>query len=71
MNYGPETTVALGNAREIRCPAHPTECDYVRLLDHGNEIAYWSISELNCGNDSAAMDALGAIMGAIKSVANP
>jgi len=32
--------------KEIRCPAYPDECEYVRITDlEGNEVVYWHYNE--------------------------
>lgn len=57
--YGDETVIALANGREMRCPAYPEECDYVRITQNGYELAYWT-------NEEWAEDpkvVMGAIMG--------
>jgi hypothetical protein len=43
--YGNETVIALANGREMHCPAHPEECDYVRITQGGYELAYWTSEE--------------------------
>lgn len=59
--YGEEcVTQKIGSIRQIRTPAHPAECDYVRVLVDGLEIAYWSSDEW--ADDP--MTVMGAIFGA-------
>lgn len=42
------------------CPAHPAECEYIRVVDHeGYEMGYWDEAEFE--DDSA--DTMGALMG--------
>lgn len=60
LRYGVETIVCLVNGRELRAPAYPEVCDYVRIVQGGHELAYWDADEL--GDDPA--DVLGAIIGA-------
>lgn len=59
--YGDEGSLIIhGTDREIRFPAHPEECSYVRVLASGIEVAYWI-------NDEWAEDpsvVMGALMGA-------
>jgi len=32
--------------KQIRCPAFPQDCEYVRVTDkEGNEVAYWHYNE--------------------------
>lgn len=41
----PEFRIILDD-KEIRCPAYPEECDYVRITDlEGNEVVYWHFNE--------------------------
>lgn len=59
--YGEEcVTQNVGSIRQIRTPAHPSECDYVRVVVDGLEIAYWSSDEW--ADDP--MTVMGAIFGA-------
>ena len=45
-NYGEECALdILGSQRQIRSPAHPEECNYVRVVVDGLEIAYWCDDE--------------------------
>lgn len=55
---------------EVRVPAYPTECEYVRVVHNrgeGNVIekAYWDSDEWQ----ESPAEVMGAIMGAIKGVA--
>jgi hypothetical protein len=62
-NYGNETIIALANGREMRCPAFPEECEYVRITQEGYELAYWT-------NEEWAEDpkiVMGAIMGCARA----
>lgn len=44
--YGEEFILSLfGSHRQIRSPAHPAECSYVRVVVDGFEIAYWCSDE--------------------------
>lgn len=64
--YGDEcVTQNVGSIRQIRTPAHPSECDYVRVVLDGLEIAYWSSDEW--ADDP--MTVMGAIFGAAKGPA--
>ena len=58
--YVNESVCARG-VREIRFPAYPDECDYVRITVQGFEIAYWVSDEWK----EAPIEVMGAIMGAI------
>ena len=64
VSYGAEHVVATESGREIRCPAHPAECDYARVTtvigDDVAEIAYWSTDEFR----EAPSEVLGALLGA-------
>lgn len=61
--YGPETVLPVaGSDRAIAIPSYPAECDYVRVLVDGFEVAYWVDSEW--GEDPAAV--MGALIGAAR-----
>jgi hypothetical protein len=66
--YGIESIIARSDDLEVRVPVFPQACTYVRIVDvkDGSEIerAYWDDMEW-ADSESGAM---GAIMGAIKSV---
>lgn len=61
-NYGMECVLSIaGSNRAIHTPAHPAECDYVRIVVAGDlEIAYWNSEEWK----DPLSDVMGAIMGA-------
>jgi hypothetical protein len=59
LDYGEECVLPLVNGREIRCPAYPEPCTYVRIVDCGYELAYWVSDEW--GSDP--MEVMGAILG--------
>lgn len=45
-NYPPEYVIPLETGNEIRCPAFPEPCYYVRLVDPMvGEVAYWDANE--------------------------
>lgn len=44
-DYGVECVVKLANGRELRTPAYPEDCSYVRITHNGYEIAYWISDE--------------------------
>ncbi len=58
-DYGDETVIKLMNGREMHCPAFPSECDYVRIVQDGYELAYWTSTEW--AEDPEVV--MGAIMG--------
>lgn len=59
--YGEECVLAgVGSGRELRCPAYPEECTYVRIVVDGLEIAYWIEDEWR----DAPAEVMGAIIGA-------
>lgn len=63
VSFDDECVIAtVGSVREIRCPAHPAECDYVRITVDGMEIAYWSSDEWG----EAPAEVMGAILGAAR-----
>lgn len=71
LDYGEECTVARRGTVEVRVPAFPSPCDYVRIVAYTSfstrvEIAYWSSDEWKQEDDEC--EAFGAIMGAIASV---
>jgi hypothetical protein len=55
-----ETVIALPNGQELRCPAYPAACDYVRITANGEELLYWDCAEW--GLDPRGV--MGAIFGA-------
>lgn len=57
--YEDECIVKLANGREIRTPAYPEDCSYVRIVQEGFELAYW-ISDEWADDPEIVM---GAIMG--------
>lgn len=58
-----ESSVALPGGWELRCPAYPEECSYVRILNRdGREVGYWNEDEWRL--DPA--EVMGAIVGAMK-----
>jgi hypothetical protein len=58
-----ECVIPLANGRELRCPAYPLECSYVRIVGaSGKEIAYWASEEW--AEDAEVV--MGAILGAAK-----
>ena len=64
MSLGPETSVALTGGGELRAPAHPKECTYVRVVGSDfREVAYWDCAEW----EEDPVGVMGAIIGAMKS----
>lgn len=60
--YGAESILRGHNGFQLRTPAYPSECDYVRVCDPlGREIAYWSSAEWQ----QAPEEVMGAVMGAL------
>lgn len=44
--YPPETVTPLETGSELRCPAYPHPCEYVRIVDPMvGEVAYWDQQE--------------------------
>lgn len=58
--YGAETVIPMGK-REMRVPAFPDECSYVRFCADGVELTYWAEDEWA----SAPAEVMGAIVGGI------
>jgi len=59
--YGDEcVNQNVGSARQVRTPAHPCECDYVRVVVDDLEIAYWVSDEWADDPENV----MGAIFGA-------
>ena len=67
VSYGPECVLALENGREIRTPPFPGLCSYVRVVQFGYELAFWTADEFT--DDAAGV--LGALIGAAKGLATP
>jgi hypothetical protein len=62
-NYGQECTLSIaGSRRAIRCPASPAECEYVRVVIDGFEIAYWHMDEWQ----RMPAEVVGAFLGAAR-----
>ncbi|MEC4339642.1 hypothetical protein VPH13_13040 [Stenotrophomonas pavanii] len=62
-DYGEECVIALISGREIRCPASPKDCSYVRITAPGIiplELGYWSSDEWG----EAPAEVMGTILGA-------
>jgi len=57
--YGEKAVLRLANGRQLRCPAHPQECSYVRVVDQGHELAYWNSDEWR----NAPEEVIGALLG--------
>lgn len=57
--YAAESVITTPDGRQIRCPAYPEECSYVRVVDFGFELAYWVCDEWS----QTPEDVMGAIMG--------
>ncbi len=57
--YDNETVIRLANGREIRTPAAPEPASYVRIVQAGHELAYWTSDEWK--EDSECV--MGAILG--------
>jgi hypothetical protein len=55
-----EAVIALPNGQELRCPAFPAPCEYVRITANGEELLYWDCAEW--GLDPRGV--MGAIFGA-------
>ncbi|MDO9099708.1 MAG: hypothetical protein Q7V53_03040 [Caldisericota bacterium] len=60
--FGDECIVTTHSGREIRSPAYPNPCDYIRVTQHGFELAYWTSDEWRENPE----DVIGAVMGALK-----
>lgn len=59
VTYEQESVAPLVNGRELRFPAFPAECDYVRVVCDGYELMYWNSDEW--GDDPTCV--MGAFMG--------
>ena len=59
--YGEECVVTTHSGREIRSPAFPDPCDYIRITQHGFELAFWTSSEWK----ESPEEVIGVIMGAL------
>lgn len=60
LDYGDEASLPLDDGRELRVPAFPAPCDYVRVVQDGQETAYWCSDEWR----DAPEEVMGAIFGA-------
>lgn len=60
--YGDEAVLRVHTGFQLRTPAYPGECDYVRVCDPlGREVVYWSSAEWQ----QAPEEVMGAIVGAL------
>lgn len=70
--YGDESVIVAVGKYQVRTPAFPADCDYVRVVKvvgkKEYECVYWNSDEWQEKEDGAG--AMGALMGAIKSVAD-
>lgn len=60
--YDDECIIELANGKSLHCPAFPDDCDYVRIVQGGYEIAYWIYNEWA----ECPREVMGAIIGAMK-----
>lgn len=61
--FGEECVVGINDSmRELRCPAYPAPCNYVRVVVNGLELAYWDKAEWQRAPDVV----MGAIIGAAR-----
>lgn len=70
LDYGAECVLPVGDGqRQLRCPAYPANCDYVRITtiiaNQVVEVAYWVSDEWQ--DDPTTV--MGAIIGALKTSA--
>jgi hypothetical protein len=61
VEYGQECVIRTEGDVEMRCPAWPDPCSYVRVLQHGFEIGYWNSEEWR----DDPVDVMGAMLGAM------
>jgi len=60
--YPEEYCVMTESGNEIRCPAYPNPCEYVRIVDPVvGEVAYWDSAEWQ----EAPEEVMGAILGSL------
>ncbi|MDZ4130905.1 MAG: hypothetical protein U1E02_43050, partial [Hydrogenophaga sp.] len=60
-SFGDECVITTHSGRELRSPSFPDPCDYLRVTQHGFELAYWSSNEWQ-----EDPEVLGAIMGCLQ-----
>ena len=73
MDYGNESIIVRKDDLEVRTPAAPEPCDYVRVVrvhvdGDIEELVYWNSDEWREDDEDGVTGTMGAIMGAIKSV---
>jgi len=71
----PESVILRRDGLEVRTPACPEPCDYVRVVQvkadgTEREMVYWDRAEWQEDAEDGVTGAMGALMGAIKSVAD-
>lgn len=59
-SYENECVIDVIGGIELRCPAYPEPCSYVRVLQAGFEIGYWTAEEWQRDPE----DVMGALLGA-------
>lgn len=60
-SYGDECVITTHSGRELRSPAFPAACDYLRVTQQGFELGYWSADEW-----AQDPEVIGSIMGCLK-----
>lgn len=65
-----EAVIALPNGQELRCPAFPAPCDYVRITANGEELLYWDCAEWGLDPRGAMGAIFGAAIGGAQHIAS-
>lgn len=65
--YEGEVVISAHSGRELRCAFSPSGVDYVRVVEHGFELAYWVCDEWR----EAPEEVMGAILGCLLNDAAP
>lgn len=61
--YDEECVILTHSGRELRTPALPESCSYIRVTQQGFELAYWNSDEIT----ESSEDVIGALIGALKN----
>lgn len=62
-SFGAECVIATHSGRELRSPAFPETCSYVRVTQAGFELAFWTSDEWA----EEPQEVLGAMLGCLKN----
>lgn len=63
-----EAAIEFKSGHQIRVPAYPNPCSYIRIVKpNGEELVYWDSNEWRDEPEEVMGAIMGAVMGALKS----